>query len=246
MAGVKRYKKGDAVSYALGITLTMELLKQKPQYVERVYVHSAMKNGETLDGIQALCHAARVEMVWSDKPFHTLSQKENCFVIGMFRKFPETLKQAKDASHIVLVNPSNAGNLGTIIRSALGFGINHLAIIRPAVDIFDPKTVRASMGTLFYTDYEYFDTFEAYREQYGDREMYPFMLDAKLTIHEMDVKGKCALIFGNEATGLPDCFHDVGDSVIIPHTDKIDSLNLPIAASIAMFQATRNIFDRKG
>lgn len=243
MAGLKRYKKGDPTSYALGITLTMELLTYKMEYVERVYVHSAMKEGETLEKLERLCKEGNVELIRSDKPFHTVSQKENCFVIGVFRKFPETLNRAKDQSHIVLVNPSNAGNIGTIIRSALGFGINHIAVIRPAVDIFDPKAVRASMGALFRTDFAYFDTFKEYQEEYGDREMYPFMLDAKMKIHQMDVKDKCALIFGNEATGLPESFKEVGNSVIIPHTDKIDSLNLPIAASIAMFQATKHTFE---
>lgn len=242
MATYKRYRKDDEVSYSLGITLTFELLKFKTEFVRKVYVHSGMKQGETLDKLVLLCKEAGIEMVYTDKIFNVLSQKENCYVIGEFQKFTGML--SKDVSHIVLVNPSNAGNMGTIMRSALGFGMNQMAIIRPAVDAFDPKVVRASMGAIFSTDFEYFDSFEEYAAQYGERELYPFMLDAKVSLHDVRPKGNFSLIFGNEATGLPAEFSGIGTSVIIPHSSQIDSLNLPIAASIAMYEATKERFSR--
>lgn len=235
MAGFKRYRKDDPVSYSLGITLTFELLRYKTEYVNKVYVHSAMKEGDTYDKLRAICREAGIPVQQTDKIFHVLSQKENCYVIGEFRKFPGTLQ--KDASHIVLVNPSNAGNMGTIMRSALGFELNQMAIVRPAVDVFDPKVVRASMGAIFSTEFQYFDTFEEYRQQFRDRELYPFMLQAQITLPEIHPSGTYSLIFGNEATGLPGEFLNIGTSVIIPHSHRIDSLNLPIAASIAMYAA---------
>ena len=235
MAGFKRYRKDDPVSYSLGITLTFELIRYKTEYVNKVYVHSAMKEGDTYDKLLSICREAGIPVQQTDKIFHVLSQKQNCYVIGEFRKFPGTLQ--KDASHIVLVNPSNAGNMGTIMRSALGFELNQMAIVRPAVDAFDPKVVRASMGAIFSTEFQYFDTFEEYRQQFGDRELYPFMLQAQITLPEIHPSGTYSLIFGNEATGLPGEFLNIGTSVIIPHSHRIDSLNLPIAASIAMYAA---------
>lgn len=235
MAGFKRYRKDDPVSYSLGITLTFELLRYKTEYVNKVYVHSAMKEGETYDKLRRICGEAGIPIQQTDKIFHVLSQKENCYVIGEFRKFEDVLDPR--SSHIVLVNPSNAGNMGTIMRSALGFELNQMAIIRPAVDAFDPKVVRASMGAIFSTQFQYFDSFDEYLEQFGERELYPFMLQAKITLPEISPSGTYSLIFGNEATGLPREFLDIGTSVIIPHSDRIDSLNLPIAASIAMYAA---------
>ena len=235
MATYKRYRKEDQLSYSLGITLTFELLKFKKESVTRVFIHSGMKKGDTLDKLILLCKEANVEMVYTDKIFHVLSQKENCYVIGEFHKF--TSKLSTQRNHIVLVNPSNAGNMGTIMRSALGFELNQMAIIRPAVDAFDPKVVRASMGAIFSTQFQYFDSFDEYLEQFGERELYPFMLQAKITLPEISPSGTYSLIFGNEATGLPRKFLDIGTSVIIPHSDRIDSLNLPIAASIAMYAA---------
>lgn len=240
MAGYKRYRKDSPVSYSLGITLTFELIKQRKEDVTRVFVHSDMKDGETLEHLQKLCREAAVEIVFTDKIFHVLSQKENCYVIGEFRKFTGRLD--KDASHIVLVNPSDAGNMGTIMRSALGFGLNQMAVIRPAVDVFLPKVVRASMGAVFSTDFQYFDSFEDYWKEFQDRECYPFMLQAEKSLHETRPEGKFSLIFGNEATGLPEEFLKIGTSVRIPHTDRIDSLNLPVAVSIAMYEFTKGGF----
>ena len=214
MATYKRYRKEDAVSYSLGITLTFELLKFKAEYVNRIFIHSGMKQGETLDKLLLLCKENQIEVVYADKIFNVLSQKENCYVIGEFRKFQGILD--KERSHIVLVNPSNAGNMGTIMRSALGFGMNQMAIIRPAVDAFDPKVVRASMGAIFSTDFVYFESFEEYQKQFGERELYPFMLDAKRSLHQVKPQGTFSLIFGNEATGLPAEFASIGTSVIIP------------------------------
>lgn len=243
MAAYKRYKKDSPVSYSLGITLTFELLQHKKEYVNRVYVHSALKEGETYQRLRRLCQESDIPMQQTDKIFHVLSQKENCYVIGEFRKYPGVLQ--RDASHIVLVSPSNAGNLGTIMRSALGFELNQIALIRPAVDAFDPKVVRASMGAVFSTEFQYFDSFAEYRQQFEARELYPFMLQAKLRLQEIQPSGVYSLVFGNEATGLPPEFLEIGTSVIIPHSDRIDSLNLPIAASIAMYAAQSARYNRR-
>jgi len=242
MAGYRRYHKEDNVSYSLGITLTFELLKHKTEYVNKVYIHSAIKQGDTLDKLKTLCKEAGILIVYTDKIFNVLSKKENCYVIGEFVKFKGSLN--KDAPHIVLVNPSNAGNMGTIMRSALGFGINQIAVVRDAVDAFDPKVVRASMGAIFSTDFEYFNSFEGYIGKYGSngRELYPFMLNAKVSLHDIKPGKRFSLIFGNEATGLPEEFADIGTSVVIPHSAGIDSLNLPVAASIAMYEATKQEF----
>lgn len=237
MAVYRKYHKDSSVSYALGITVTFEMLRFKTEYVKKVYIHSAMKQGDTLNQLKALCKNAGVDIVYTDKIFNVLSQKENCYIIGEFNKYTSRLDNSR--SHIVLVNPSNAGNMGTIMRSALGFGIGQIAIIRPAVDVFDPKVIRASMGAVFSTESVYFDSFGEYKESYGERELYPFMLDAKLSLRDINPQGKFSLIFGNEAAGLPAEFANTGTPVVIPHSSGIDSLNLPIAASIAMYEVAK-------
>ena len=65
------------------------------------------------------------------------------------------------------MNPSDMGNMGTIIRTGIGFGIRNLAIVEPAVDVFNPRVVRASMGSLFQMNFRYYDSFETYRDTAG-------------------------------------------------------------------------------
>lgn len=233
---VKHYKKQDDVSYTLGITLTIELLKHRAEEAVAVYYHSAFERNDTFLMIEELCRARNIPFTENDKAFRILSDKENCFVIGEFRKYQHDIQ--KDQTHLVLVNPSNAGNMGTIIRTAIGFGVDNLAIIRPAADIFDPKTVRATMGSLFHLRFTYYDSFEKYLRDVSKRPIYPFMLKGSTSLSTVAITGTYSLVFGNEATGLPDEFMNYGQAIRIMHTDKIDSLNLPIAVSIALYQVT--------
>ena len=108
MAGYKRYHKEDNISYTLGITITFELLLSKTEYVNKVYVHSAMKEGDTLDKLASICKSAGIDIIYTDKIFNVLSKKENCYIICEFRKFESGLDDSR--SHIVLVNPSDAVN----------------------------------------------------------------------------------------------------------------------------------------
>lgn len=237
---VKKYKKTDMVSYTLGTTLTIELLKKKIELVQRIYFHSKIDKNETYYQIESICKYNGIPMEFSDKVFNILSNKDNCFVIGEFKKFESSLDNKEP--HVVLVNPSNSGNLGTIIRTAVGFGINNIAIVRPAVDIYDPKTVRSSMGALFHLNFTYYESFQEYLQEYSNHKIYPFMLKGSLSLSEVEFNGQYSLIFGNEASGLPDEFLNYGQSLIIKHSGNIDSLNLPIAVSIALYEATKKKF----
>ncbi len=234
---ISKYKHGSEYSYTLGATLTIELLKCKPQTVSEVFISSKTAENEILN---ALCQKHNIPLTLNDKAFNILSPKGNCFVIGVFKKFNDYLEKG---NHICLVNPSDSGNMGTVIRTAVGFGIKNIAVISPAVDIFDPKTVRASMGAVFHVNYKYYDSFEQYAEEFKENSKYAFMLRRSKPLDKTVFNKPYSLIFGNEATGLPDDFADFTNPVKIMHTDNIDSLNLPIAASIAMFAATKGEFE---
>ena len=230
-----RYRHEDEVSYALGMTLTMEMLLTIPQHTKQIFISESIEEGEAFRRLQELCKAKSIPIETNEKAFNILSPKGNCFVIGVFRKFQSNLNVG---SHIVLVNPSDAGNIGTIIRTALGFGMPSISLICPAVDIFDPKVVRASMGAIFHSQFNYYNSFEEYCDKFATQNHYAFMLQSSVPIGEVNFLKPYSLIFGNEATGLPDSYADSCQAIVIPHAKTIDSLNLPIAAGIAMFVAT--------
>ena len=238
---IQRYKHDADTSYALGATLTYELLKNRPESAVRVFIKSSLTRTAAVEGLLSVCSKKRIPVVTNDKAFNVLSPKGNCFGIGEFKKVSTPLQKG---SHIVLVNPSDAGNLGTILRTAVGFGIDQIAIIRPAVDFFDPKTIRASMGAAFRVRVQYFDSMEAYIEAFPENKRYAFMLTASKPIQDIEIGTPYSLVFGNEATGLPDAFAAFCQSVVIPHSDGIDSLNLPIAAGIAMYAFTKEMWGK--
>jgi len=232
---IKNYKKDFEYSYTLGAFPTHELIDGMPECVSEVLVHRSYTD---LERLEKKCNAVNVPVSCNDKLIGRLSDKENVYVIGIFNKYKQSLESEKP--HIVLVNPGNMGNLGTIIRTAVGFGIYDMAIIEPGADVFNPKTVRSSMGSLFRIRHEYFKSFDEYRERYAEHEVFTFMLNGEkpLTIDNCPKPKLFSLVFGNEATGLDDSFLSKGTSIIIPQTEHVDSLNLTIAAGIGMYMFT--------
>lgn len=234
---VQRYRKESEVSYALGTTLTYELIGCAPNRATRIFVNSATERTEGIERLLERCRELGIPVEESDKAFHILSPKGNCYVIGEFKKTQERLEQG---CHLVLVNPSDAGNLGTIIRTAAGFGIESIAIVRPGVDYYDPRVIRASMGAVFHVAVEYFDNIQQYRERFPENSLYAFMLSSSMSLAELERREPYSLVFGNEATGLPAEYGDFCQGVVIRHSRNIDSLNLPMAAGIAMYEFTKD------
>lgn len=235
----KRYNDKADYSYCFGPFPTFELIENRPQEAIEVLYHSQTSDA-IREKLQYICKAQGIPCEQNDKVIQRIRDKENCLVVGVFKKHESVLSM--DCPHVVLVNPSDMGNLGTIIRTAVGFGVPDLAIIRPGAAICHPKTVRASMGSLFRLNFQYFDCFAEYKRSYGEgRSMYPFMLKGSVGLDQLQRdKGELySLIFGNEATGLPDDFLKEGQSVRIRHTDNIDSLNLSLAAGIAIYEFTK-------
>lgn len=233
----KLYKKEADTSDTFGAFPTLELLKHRPAAARQVALHSSFTDRPAAAEITDLCRKNQIPLLLQDKIFKRLSPKENCFVIGEFQKQEQPLQP--EAPHLVLVNPSNMGNLGTILRSALGFDFLNLAIITPAVDLFDPKVVRGSMGALFSLQISRFSSFSAYRSCFPRHLCFPFMLNGAVPLQQLSWPSshQPALIFGNEATGLAAEFSSIGTPIIIPHSSAIDSLNLSIAVSIALYAA---------
>ena len=236
MPSLSAYKSDLDYSYAPGVFPSMECMLHRAEKVRRLLVHSSAAGREGVDRLRALAEEHGIRVEEADRALARISGKENCYAAAVFEKFGDELR--KDKPHVVLHNPGDSGNVGTILRTALGLGIEDIALIRPCVDVFDPKTVRASMGALFQLRVRVYDRFEEYRADYPERALYPFMLDASVPLQEA-VRNKpevWTLIFGNEGRGLPKEFAAYGQAVRIESNEKVDSLNLGIAAAIAIYE----------
>ena len=234
MPGLEAYSRDLPYSYALGLFPASELMKKRPELARRLLVSSRAESSQGLSALRALCQSHRVREETADKALARVSGKENCFAAVVFDKFQGELT---GGNHLVLHHPGDKGNLGTMLRTALGFGYRNIAVIRPAADVFDPHVVRASMGAIFGLNLRYYDDFAEYRAQFPDHMCYPFMLDASVPLRKAAAEKRApfALIMGNEGSGLPPEFARLGRPVRIPHSGEIDSLNLSVAAAIGMY-----------
>lgn len=232
-----RYKHDSKLSYAEGATLVFELLKTKPEIVTQIFLRPAEKYGEDIQKILKLAHEANIAVIESSKPFNVLAAKNACLLIAEFKK--TSSKLAPNANHLLLVNPSDAGNLGTIMRTAAAFNITNIGIIPPAVDYFDPKVIRASMGAAFHLNIQIFDSLEEYRTAHPSHTRYAFMLNNQAKTIQEASKTKSepyTLIMGNEASGLPKSYEATCEAIYIPQSEYVDSLNLSIATAIALYE----------
>ena len=239
MPALEAYKRELDYSYAPGLFPSLEAMTKRPELMRRLLVSSKGQDSEGVKKLVALAEEKHIRVETADKALSRISGKDNCFAAAVFEKRPLPLDGACD--HIVLHHISDQGNLGTILRTALGFGYHDIAIIRPAADVYDPKVVRASMGALFSLRVTEYADFSDYWQEFGPRAAYPFMLDGSVHMDDAakDAPHPCALIFGNEGSGLPPEFQQVGQPVRIPSSDEVDSLNLAIAAAIGMYAFRR-------
>ena len=233
-----KYKKEVDYTYVLGAYPTMEWIRILPNSVKEVWVSD---NFSEMDKLSELCQALRIPLHFSEKGIRRLSPKENVYVLGIVEK---SLPSVTNGSHVVLHEVSDMGNLGTIARSMLGFGLNDLVTVGTVADIYHPKSIRASMGAIGGIRHTHFESMEEYRAAFFDRPYYMFMLSASglKTLFEVEKPEKFSLFFGNEGSGLPSHFDSLGTPVRIPQTPEVDSLNLTIACGIAMYEFTKSNF----
>jgi len=228
---MKEYKKKNDFSYAIGVYPTLELLKYRIETVSRVLIHSKGIKSDGVRKIKEICLKNRIKIEIASGEIDKISQSQNCYAIGVFDKYQSPIVEG---NHLVLVSPEDTGNLGTIIRTMVAFEIDNLALIRPAIDVFDPKTIRASMGAIFQINYAYFDRFDEYTKQFDNNKLHMFISKGGTTINSVVYTEPYSLVFGSESAGLPVSITKQGYPVRIPCSYKIDSLNLAIAAGIGL------------
>lgn len=236
----KKYNEEDELSFTFGGYPTFELIKNRPSDVVKIFVSDKLEKNDEWQKIENLCKQNNIIIEQNEKQLERLAPKGNVFVVGVFKKYKSQKITLQNS--VVLDKPSDMGNLGTIMREMLGFDYKNLILIKPHADIFNPKTIRASMGAIFSLNIVEFESFAEFEKQ-NKLPLYLFMLNGTTNLSQIESpKMPNALVFGNEATGLPKEYVQKGTSVRIYHSDNIDSLNLSMSAGIALFQFTKKNF----
>ena len=149
----------------------------------------------------------------------------------------------KEQPHILILESiQDPGNLGTMIRTGEGAGISGIIMNKTTVDIFNPKTVRATMGSLYRVPFfiaEDLTEAIAKLKENGIR-LYAAHLKGKMSYDKPDYTNPCGFLIGNEGNGLSDEIADLADNYIkIPMAGKVESLNAAISATLLMYECSR-------
>ncbi len=230
-----KYDKESDVSYCFGIYPVLRLLELRKQDVVEIILSNKAKETEGVIKVIEFADSLNIPLKYDDTQMEKLTNNESVFVAAVFKKYSSSVES--NANHLVLVNPSDMGNMGTIIRTAEAFNIKDLVIIKPAVDIFDPKVVRSSMGSIFGINFSYYDSFEIYLNSADKtRSYFLFMTNGDYELDLVEKRNPFSLVFGGEGPGLPQEFSKHGITVKIPQSSTMDSLNLSIAVGIALYK----------
>ena len=233
----KKYNKDLDYSYCFGGFPTFEILTHKPKKIQTIILHEKAEKSNDFNTIITLAKQHNIKVITNGKLIEKLSGKGNIYIMAVFKKYIQNIDHS--TNQVLLSNPSDMGNLGTIIRVMLGFNYTNLAIIKPCIDIFDPKVIRASMGSVFSINIKLYNNIEEYLAE-NNNHIYPFMLQAKETIQEISKKiFPHTLAFGNEAHGLDESFLKLGTPLLIKHSNAIDSLNLSMSVGIALYEFSK-------
>lgn len=159
-------------------------------------------------------------------------------IIKIPRSEELTTKSLKGSFSLALDNIQDPGNLGTIIRTADWFGLKYIICSSDTVDVYNPKVVQASMGSLarvkvIHTDLEGF-------LKNTELPIFGALLDGR-SVYETNFGNEGILLLGNEGNGINnDLLKLITFPVTIPRFGKAESLNVAISASIFCSEVRRN------
>ncbi|HEX5014637.1 MAG TPA: RNA methyltransferase [Candidatus Limnocylindrales bacterium] len=151
------------------------------------------------------------------------------------------LELGPDPLIVVLEAVEKPGNLGAILRTADGAGVDAVIAADPRTDLFNPNAVRASLGTIFTRPVAAAPSAEVL-EWLAARDVHlvAARVDAERLYTDAELRGALAIVLGSETAGLKSTWTDERvEPVRIPMGGKADSLNVSVAAAVLLYEAVR-------
>ena len=224
-----------------------KMFREAPkERIEKVYFSETFyeKHKETLtkriqaDGLEF--------EVMQDHIFKTASDTQTpqgvlCIVRQQASDLP-TLLRAEKPLLLLLENLQDPGNLGTILRTAEGAGVTGVILSKGCVDLYNPKTIRSTMGSVYRMPVLTVDSISDILPELKKQGVrtYAAHLRGEHFYDQEDFRGKTAFFIGNEGNGLSDELSGQADCLIkIPMQGQVESLNAAMAAGILMYETSR-------
>ena len=238
-----------------GIKLLEEAIKNDVEICAVFLASSAQER--VLNGLRASfgkLYEERIEkcFVVSDDIFDKISEEKSPEGVITIAKYIDKLQknatiynsvhfsEIKNEQIVLLESVRDPSNVGAIIRSAAAIGIDRLILSADCADIYHPRAVRASMGTLFNQRIDRVTDLAATVTQLREsgRRVFAAALDDRaLPLGQFEILAGDAVVIGNEGHGLSAAvIAACSNSVIIPMSERAESFNAAVAASILMWE----------
>lgn len=243
----RRARDEEGVFLVEGIRMFREV---PPDKLQEVFVSESFykKEKETVEKVLARGNI-RAELV-SDTVFsHISDTKTPQGILCVVKQMDHTLNsmiKGEQRHLLVLDNLQDPGNLGTIVRTAEGAGVNGVIMSADCVDIYNPKTIRSTMGSVYRMPFCYAENLEEAIEKIKEAGIHTYAahLLGENDYDQEDYRTSCAFFIGNEGNGLREEIAQAAQTYVkIPMSGQVESLNAAIAASVLMFEVRRQ---RKG
>lgn len=225
------------------ITEGVKMFQEAPmdKIVEVYVAESFYETGTAREKIQQCGYE-----ILSDELFKKVSDTQTpqgiLCVMKQYHYELEDLFQKENPLFLILEDIQDPGNLGTMIRTAEGAGVDGIIMTKGTVDIYNPKTIRSTMGSVYRMPFIYTDDLLGVMKQLQEKQvkLYAAHLKGNQFYHQLDFKGATAFLIGNEGNGLKDETADAADVYMkIPMEGKVESLNAAVASVILMYEAAR-------
>lgn len=252
-------KKGRARNEAFlaeGIKLTLEAVKEKLP-ITHIFLRESSKDAYLDNILDALSvnELTKTEVyIVSDTAFEKIStEKSPQGVISVIKYldfffnnsiiYKEEFFLKKDENAIALLSVRDPSNLGAVIRSAVAFGTAHIVLSDDCADVYNPKTLRSAMGSLFHiriTRVSSFGDFIIAARSSGRRVFAAELRHGAASLSDTDLRRDDIVIIGNEGHGIAEEISALCDgSIYIPISDRTESLNASVAAAVFMWELNK-------
>ena len=212
------------------------------ELIEKVYISKSFSEKKAAGEI---LKRAAVEIV-ADRIFQSAADtKTPQGIMAIIKQHHYTLTQVLTGENpliMILENLQDPGNLGTILRTGEGAGVTGVIISSDTVDIYNPKTIRATMGSIYRVPFYYADDLKEVLKELEERNIvtYAAHLKGSRDYDKPDYRKGSAFMIGNEGNGLTDELAKRAQEYIrIPMCGEVESLNAAVASSLLMYEAFR-------
>ncbi len=238
-------RKREKVFPIEGIKIVEEALRDRAGVKQVIASPSLTKHHGR--GVIKLAEESGIDLLWiSDRLLDTVAEGKTpqpvLAVVEMREHSEDVLLEHPSGLIIICHQLQDPGNLGTIIRTAEAVGASGIAVTPKTVDAYNPKSVRASMGSILRLPVVRLSDVERFLGKCAARgfQTAALVLGGSTTPFAMDLVKPTAIILGQEGAGLEEqILKDVGHRVRIPMAETIDSLNVATSAAVILYEALR-------